>query len=123
MKNKEKQTKNTVKGNKRPLFGVKNVVDNDGSLSCFWYKDKLYDLNYNEFADCKKVKTEEEGKAVNGFVRRGKYIHKDGNVVGKIKTDYSDSDTFCVAYSFRRCACDRNENQKGAFDGRNHRGR
>lgn len=89
MKNKEKQTKNTVKGNKRPLFGVKKVVDNDGSLSCFWYKDKLYDLNYNELADCKKVKTEEEGKAVNGFVRRGKYIHKDGNVVGKIKTDYS----------------------------------
>ena len=89
MKNKEKQTKNTVKGNKRPLFGVKKVVDNDGSLSCFWYKGQIYDLNYNEFADCRKVKKGEENKTSDGFVRSGRYIHKDGNVVGKIKTDYS----------------------------------
>lgn len=92
MKKHENKAKKAERQIDRRFFGVKKVVDNDGTLSCFLYKSKLYDLKYKEFAECKKIKKDGVNENASGkFVQRGSYIYKNGQRVGKIKSDMLNS--------------------------------
>lgn len=74
---------------KKWFFNEKTIVDLNGVFLYYLHKSKLYDVNHNEFASCKRVKKDEAKLFGAEFVTDGKYLYKDGKAVGKIKKDHT----------------------------------